>query len=673
MTSQDAPVEHRRQEEDDRAALARLSRTLDVAVDRLEQARPFAKARHQRPVLDVLGRVMALDGGFDAILARAVRMDAAGLFAGSDWDRPETLLPQLVGTTLQSEDITHQALEVASLARFLVLATGEARHDNLHQDGARHFLTQVLALNLRDIFGHSDEASRALGVRHDMKRRVLRHIADHVGLNDVLGVLVDEIWRLLEQRSVQVSVVKDMIAQIAIALNERGTEPGSTRLGAERLVSALFGPTTASLDDPGLEVYLDRIAHADDAGLSREAMGFARAMHDTGLVSDYHAAFLIWALDYDERPLVPEALGLGSTGLDCWRHYRRLIKDLVRAAVTPATPQAAYGLAMLLERGTLHHAPMVPGLDTFMQVRLGGKARERITLGFGDTVAPETHLLAGILQVIGQPLGVGQGANPTCQSARAISMWALIDPDYLLHLVSQAAQFDTILMQFEGTDISSAELPAGLAPFGPIDADPVSVLLVSHLDRIYAEMGRLCAGRQGDPHRWINPQFHGWWVSRDCAVAVDVASGKLAAYDDFLRRFYAAYHPGYNGARPLSHPQPAGIAVTDSHQQFVGWHAIAILRVAEDQAGQMRVYFYNPNNDSGQDWGGGVVVSTSGNGERYGEGSLEFDQFLSRVYLFHDEPLRTGTGRPDVPPAIVEQVRDMAVTSWAADRVPDIY
>ncbi|MDU8913399.1 hypothetical protein [Aestuariicoccus sp. MJ-SS9] len=668
MTTENAHFEKRSRSEDNRAVLARLSGTLDVAIDRLERVSSFAKARYQRPVLDVIARIMHRTGGLDLIVERAPRMDKAGLFAGSDWDRPETLLPQLVGTTLASEDPTFQALEAANLARFVSVATGTSRHDNLHQDSARHFLTQVLALNLRDVFGQSNEATRALGDRMLVKQNILQAVANHVGLNDVLGVLVTEIWRLLEQRSVQVSVVKDMIAQIAIALNEKGTEPGTTRLGAERLVSALFGPTTASLDDPGIDAYLARIANADKAGLSREAMGFARAMHDTGLVSDYHAAFLIWALDYGDRPLIPEALGLGTTGLDCWRHYRRLVEDLIRAAVTPATPQAVYGLAQLLERGILHHSPMVPALRWQIEMPLRGQARDRIALGFGDAVSPETHLLAGVLQVIGQPLGVGQGANPTCQSARALAMWALNDPDYLLHLVRQASEFDTVLMQFEGTPINSADLPAGLAGFGPIDADPVSVLLVSHLDRIYAEMGRMCAGREGDPHRWINPQFHGWWVARDCAVAVDVTTGKLADYEEFLKRFISAYHPHHNGGRPLNHPQPAGLAVTDAHQQFVGWHAISILRVAEDQTGNMRIYFYNPNNDSGQDWGGGVVVSTSGNGERYGEASLEFEKFLSRIYLFHDDPLRPKRAIAKGASDVVATVKDMALSSWAAGR-----
>jgi hypothetical protein len=645
----------------------RLAGTLDHAIERLDRSRAFAKPQQQRPVLDVVGRLMSVPGGAEAIYDRALRMDAAGLFAGSDWEMPTALLPQLAGRTLESPDRALAALETANLMRFLAVATGAGHHPVLQTDHARHFLTQVLALNLPRFFEFSDEASRAAGARAGHVSRVLRFIAERVGLRDVLGVMVAEIWRILEQRPVQVAPVKDMITQIAVALNRQGSEPGAERLGAERLVSALFGPTAETLGDPGLDAYLARLDTMDTAGLSREAMGFARSMHDTGLVSDYHMGFLLWALDYPDRPLVPEAMGLGSTGLDCWRHYRGLIEELIRAALTPATPQALYGLAMLLERGVLHHAPIPPALTRLLRLEMRPAVRERLELGFGTQASAETHLVAGALEVIGQPLGVGQGANPTCQSARAISMWALNDPDYLLHLIVQAAETERLLMHFEGQPIDSAALPAGLAGFGPIDADPVSVLLVPHLDRVYAEMGRLCAPRGGDPHQWINPEFHGWWVARGCAVAVDVATGRLADYDGFVTRFYQGYHPAHNGDRPLIHPQPAGIAFTDATGAFIGWHAITILRVAPGRAGEMRVYFYNPNNDSGQDWGQGVIVTTSGSGERHGEGSLEFEQFLSRLYLFHDQPLRSE-GQSPVPPEAIERVREMARRSWAADR-----
>ena len=117
----------------------------------------------------------------------------------------------------------------------------------------------------------------------------------------------------------------------------------------------------------------------------------------------------------------------------------------------------------------------------------------------------------------------------------------------------------------------------------------------------------------------------------------------------------------------MIHPQPAGIAVTDSAGRFVGWHAITILRIALDQHDVMRAYFYNPNNDSGQDWGRGVMVSTEHHGERFGEGSLSVTEFASRLYLFHHDPLERGDPTA-VPDDEVERVTHMARHSWAANR-----
>nr|WP_243402323.1 hypothetical protein [Tamilnaduibacter salinus] len=77
----------------------------------------------------------------------------------------------------------------------------------------------------------------------------------------------------------------------------------------------------------------------------------------------------------------------------------------------------------------------------------------------------------------------------------------------------------------------------------PIDLDPVSLIVVPHLYRIDAEMGRLCANREGDPHRWVNPEFHGWWCGRGFRINVDVPTGKLTGLNDFYRHFYASYHP----------------------------------------------------------------------------------------------------------------------------------
>ncbi|HAP53876.1 MAG TPA: hypothetical protein DCQ60_13090, partial [Marinobacter adhaerens] len=415
-------------------------------------------------------------------------------------------------------------------------------------------------------------------------------------------------------------------------------------------------------------VYEQRLETMDAQALQNEATGFARSMHDTGLVSPYHASFIRFIL-LDQDTLLSEALGLSSTGRDCLMCYRELVHTLIKEGIYPETAQGIYGLALLLERGILYQPPVAPGLWRQARLSLCPHARERLELAYGYQPQPNAWLIQGVLNMLGQPLGVGQGNNPTCQSARALSMWAYNDPDYLLQMVAWAARDNEIVIHFEGQPVSSARSVGGVASEVTLDLDPVSLVVVPHLDRIYVEMGRLCVGRQGDPHKWVNPEFHGWSAGRGFAINVDVATGKLHDLEGFIRHFYASYHPYYNGNQPLIHPQPAGIAVTDSAARFIGWHAITILRAALDPEGEMRIYFFNPNNDSGQNWGDGVKVSTSGNGERFGESSLPFEQFTSRLYIFHYDPLERGEPA-EVNEDALRRVTEGVYRSWGLDRVP---
>ncbi|HSG90308.1 MAG TPA: hypothetical protein VLA56_13930 [Pseudomonadales bacterium] len=642
----------------------------DHALDRLQKASRFAKVQHQGAVLDLARRLLQRPGGLVELAGRAPRYDAAGVFAGTDWDDPGTLLPGLVASTLATGEPRTVALEALSELRLLAIARGEAHHDGTSPEQARHFLTQVLALNLGRILGPDSEADRVrLGPLATAVSELLRFLLDEVGFEDILGSLIEEIWRILAQRPLRMDAVKAMIGQIAVTLASGPAEVGDARLGADRLVSAAFGPTHGCADDPGIAVFRERLAAMDDPARQREAQGFARAMHDTGLVSDYHAAFMRWLDEQGHQDLFGVALGLSTTGLDALRCFPALVQRLVRDAIFPETAQAVLGLTMLLERGLLYQAPVAPALWRQINITLTPQADAALRAVHGDRQPPRVHLLAGAISMLGQPLGVGQGNNPTCQSARALSMWSLNDPDFLLHLVAEVASRDAIGMNFEGQRLDSGDLPAGLAPFRPLDTDPVSTLLIPHLDRIYAAMGRLCGDRGEDPHRWINPEFHGWWVGRGFAIAVDIATGHLAEHERFIRDFYGHYHPYYNGLLPMIHPQPAGVAITDSQGAFVGWHAITLLRVALDQEDVMRAYFYNPNNDSGQDWGDGVIVSTQGHGERHGEASLVFGELASRLYIFHYDLAVSVTGGP-VPDEEVNDVVAMTHRTWGAERVP---
>ncbi|MFX4228363.1 MAG: hypothetical protein ACFHHU_10900 [Porticoccaceae bacterium] len=649
--------------------LALLLTRLDSAIDILEQAKAFAKPGKLPRVLDTARRVIRLEGGCAALQSRAREIEGAGLFVGTDWEKPQNLLPALTASTLRTGNADTLVIEIISELRLLAVAQGDYQHPLISAEQAHHFLTQVLAVNLALLFNPPGEAEREqMGRLAELPHRLLSHLANSIGYEHVIDQLVDEIWRILQQRSIQVDAVKRMITQIAICQANPDIDLGSSGQSADRLVSSLFGPTQACREDPGVETYQQRLNYMDDSALQSEATGMARAMHDTGLVSPYHAVLLRHLLDNAEQ-LLSEAMGLSSTGRDCLLCYRSLVNELVRDGVFPATCQGIYGLALMLERGILYQPPVAPAIWRQLGLPLSPAARERLQLAFGDAVSAETYLLEGVMCMLGLPLGVGQGNNPTCQSARALSMWAYNDPDYMLQMVAWAARDDEIIMHFEGQPISSRESASGVASMAPIDLDPVSLLVVPHLDRIYAEMGRRCIDREGDPHRWVNPEFHGWWSGRGFAINVDIATGALIDLDNFIRHFYATYHPYYNGNQPLIHPQPAGIAVTDSAARFIGWHAITILRVALDPQECIRVYFYNPNNDSGQNWGDGVIVSTAGNGERFGEASLPFEQFVSRLYIYHYDPLERGE-LANVSRADLDQVVDYIRRSWGTDRLP---
>ena len=648
-----------------------LTRTLErfeTALCCLEQAPGFARRNHIGRVLDSAGRVLRLPGGPQAVYALAPRFDGAGVFSGSDWDFPDRLQAGFVPTTFADGDAWTVTLECLSQLRLLAIAEGQAVRSGYSAERAGHYLREVLALCLEYVFERQTEAARVSDVRTDVARCVVQFIAEAIGYENLLEQLVEEIWRLLRQRPIRVETIRAMVTRLSVYCYDPEHETVVIPVGAERLISSVFSPSPASREDPGLEVYAERLTSMDANLLQEEATACARSMYDTGLVSPYHAVLLRFVLDHCPD-MIGVALGLSSTGIDSCLTFRELVHALIQKAVHPQTCQCLYGLAAMLERAVLHNPGIASSLWRQLKLPLTDAARARIVAGCGTDQPPDVFLLAGVLSVLGQPLGIGQGDNPTCQAARALSWWSYSDPDYLLQLLAWAARDDGVLMTFRGHDISSAFLPTGEAGTVGSDLDPVSLVLVPHLDRVYAEMTRLADTGGEDPHCQVNPEFHGWRVGTGFAIAVDVATGLLEDYEGFIRLFYACYHPGYNGGHPVIHPQPVGLAVTDSMARFVGWHAITVLRVGLDQTGEVRVYFYNPNNDGGQDWGNGVIVSTEGHGEAYGESSLPATQFVSRLYLFHYDLLEVWD-TSQVPQTEVREVAALGQASWAASRIP---
>lgn len=640
----------------------------EAALERLEQAPPFAKSNHRSRLLDTAERLLRKPGGAEAAYQYAERFDAAGVFEGSDWNFPARLQAGLVPRTLAEGERWIVTLECLSQLRILAISERKLTRIGFSAEQAGHFLKELLALTLEYVFDHQTEAARVSAAATQLPRNVVRFVADVIGYDTLLEQLVEEIWRLLRQRPIRIEPIKMMITKLAIYCYGDQRENIIIPAGAERLISSLFSPSPASVGDPGTSFYAERLTTLDSQALGEEAGACARSMHDTGLVSAYHAV-LIRYLVKENPELLISALGLSSTGTDSLLTYRDLVHALIEKAVYPETNQSVLGLSSMLERAVLHFPGVASSLWRQINLPLTPATQTRLIASCGSEQPPDVYLLAGLLSMLGQPLGVGQGDNPTCQSARALSWWACSDPDYLLQLLAWAGRDDGILMTFRGQQISSAFLPAGASGQVGSDLDPVSMVLVPHLDRVYAEMCRLAHKAGEDPHLHVNPEFHGWQVGGGFAIAVDVLDGNLHEYEEFVRMFYACYHPNYNGGNPVIHPQPVGLAVTDSMARFVGWHAITLLRVTIDQTGETRVYFFNPNNDSGQDLGNGVVVSTNGFGEVYGESSLPIAEFTSRLYLFHYDPLEVGD-QTRIPTRDVELIVQLGKESWAAKKIP---
>ena len=228
---------------------------------------------------------------------------------------PGNLVARLVPAMLESGESDTVVLDCLSQLRLLAVSEGTAESPKITAAEANEFLVHVLALNLKFLFGGGDETLRVrLGDLVGGIVSLYQLILQHVGFDRILGQLIREIWRILSQRPIQVNPVKTMVTQVAVTLQNAEVSLGEVRLGADRLVSALVTPTQACLEDPGLEVFKARLTVMDDNTLQQEAAGFARAMHDVGLVSDYHAVFLRYLLEHNKTAYIPVALGLSSTG-----------------------------------------------------------------------------------------------------------------------------------------------------------------------------------------------------------------------------------------------------------------------------------------------------------------------------------------------------------------------
>lgn len=632
------------------------------ALETLEQAEPFAKAKYQTEVFRRATDLFESDEGLQIVRGQAHRFDTSGLFHAGPWEYPDRLLPELVGGGLRAEG-QYPSIEILSELRVLAIAAGESNHPMFSAEEALSFLRTVMGLNLDLLYGSETEESRLRPKVYARARRLMAMIEREISAEGLLEQVLEDIEARVAQRPIDVSHTLKMIEQ---AKQIPGEHSPKLTASLERFLKATGPPTELAETAGSPSNYRTQLAQLSHQELENEAIVSGKLLTLTGLSSEYHVMLLQHILKIEHTGLLGLALNLTEAGQAHLEQYRDQVLELIRLTIHPTTSGIIYGFQQMLERNLLSRSEVSDGLTKLANLELCASVQQitKKHLPRGTNLSANAAIVGGAIAMLGQPLGVGQGANPTCQGARALSLWSLHDPGYLLQLLISAARDDTVEMLFEGTPIFSGLIGGGVAE-GKFDLqlDPVSRILVPHLDRIYDEMMRRASLRGEDPHKWVNPALYGRWVPNSLTSPFNLINQTVFGYEEFLRLFYATHHPSYDGGHDLVYPNPVGLIITNVHGRFLGYHAVSIQRVAEDTEGQVRVYFFNPNNEGRQNWGHGVEPSVYDHGEIPGESSLLFNHFAAHLYAFHYNQMEVGDPKA-VPSETIAEVTRHAKEGW---------
>ncbi|MFB5660318.1 hypothetical protein [Alteribacillus sp. HJP-4] len=636
------------------------------ALETLESAFPYAKKMYQAEVLQAAANVMDEKDGMEFLYESAGKFDSAGVFEGGPWAEPSNLVPNLVKGSLMGSGMT-SIVEILSELRMVSIADGNHQKEDMSQEEAKKFLNTVMALNMDILFPEETEAARieGKGKEKDRAEKLFQFLSDKMTLAAISTTLLEELDGLIAQRPIMVNRIIIMIENAERLLKHNIEEAEKRKI--KKYLQAIYGASPKSKKCKERCEYRKLLKDIPKKELKAEAVAFAESMHETGLVAPQHAV-LVRYLNVNHPELLSVALGLDNKGSASLEENQKTVSELIKVAIHTPMRQAVYGLSKMLERGVLSAEPVVPGLRRLIELDLKPEVRKVLlnSINGNEGITANDILVAGVISVLGQPLGVGQGMNPTCQTARGISLWSLHAPGYLLEIIPRAARDGDIDVMFEGLAIHSKDLQDGLVNDLHEELDPVSLVLVPHLDRIYGELVRRSEFRGEDVHKWVNPAFYGDWISRGFSSTIDPMTGSVADYSGFVRLFYSTHHPEYNNGHELIYPNPVGIFIVNANGDFLGLHAVSIQRIGKDPDGEYRVYFYNPNNDSSQDWSQGIKPAVSGNGEIPGESSLPFHEFVARLYAFHYNPYEQGDAYA-VDEEIVRNVEEIARESWGKE------
>jgi hypothetical protein len=645
----------------------RLLRTLDTTVQRLGESNQITRHLDIQEVLRLADMLRRDEDGLAGLAERMPHLEESGFFQNTPWEHLDRLVPSLVAGGFAAGG-HHAVMETLNALRVFQIAEGriapapldeENRTQAFGKPEATEFLEEIVALNAWALFPGESEATRHMDrVQLEATHLLFQFLIERLPDTELLAIILDEIELVSAQQPLLVDTLFDRIHLAErVAKKQKEKDP---RLA--KYLKAIRGPGPLSGKSDDENEYLRLLEKTNEKERRNEAKACATSMLETGLVCRMHGALVRWAATHDPD-LLDLALGLDERGRLERRLNETLVKELIDTAVTPQNAQAVHGLGRTLERGLLSRHEVAGGFRRLLDLKIHPEVRRLLDSTTSEEIDAKTRLVGGALRVLGHPLGIGQGRNPTCQSARGISIWSLNRPGYLLELIATAARDAHVTMWFLGDLLDSRDLIGGLMDDMHPELDPVSLVLVPHLDRIYNEMMRRVAGRGEDGHKWVNPAMYGRLVPGALASAFNPLSGHPEDVRGFVTRFYRTHHPDHCAEHGMVYPNPVGLVITSAHGTFIGFHAVTIQRIARDDDGRLRVYFYNPNNESRQDWGQDIIPSVMGHGENHGEASLPFHQFTSRLYAFHYDPFWIGEGS-DLEDKEIDQVMDLIDDSW---------
>lgn len=650
-------------------ASERIFQNFEQSFEALKESTDLTRSDKATKLASQMDLLCLTRDGLTYLYEKSAELDRAGIFEGTAWNEPDKLVATLVKGTLKAGHPS-SSFEILSELRLLAYAKNAATCEQISAKEAQDFLEEVVVHNLEFALKEPTEETRSVMSERELKKafNLFGFMISEIDLQGVYSKLAQEIKLICEQRPIVTRKARELIRLIDQRFDTSGDRE-TDRL-VRTYIHAVNAPTSFCRDKSLFE-YGQFLEQCNPSSLAAEADALGHSMSQTGLVSRYHAVLLRYLVAHHPE-IVPNCLDLNDRGKAEWEKFHEFVTTIIQEVVSPSNAQCIYGLARMLGQNLFSRRPVRVGLENLRRIKLNSLVEKRIlksVVNPDEQVSALQYLLGGVIKVLGQPLGVGQGNNPTCQSARGISMWSQHAPAKLIDMITTVATQNNLVMRYENHDLTSNQLGKGLLEQLDYNLDPVSVVLVPHLDKIYNEMMKRSAGRGEDPHKWVNPSMYGQWIQLGFASCYDYLSNSILDFEGFVRIFYASFHIEYNGGREMSYPNPVGIFITSSKGDMVGFHAISLLRVSADDAGEVRAYFLNPNNEGRQDWGQGIEPSVYGHGEKHGESSLPIHQFAARLYAFHYNPLDIKELLPKVPEEELKKVEHLARVSWGKSYV----